>query len=163
MENMNMKKIGRQMSLLMGSALSFFLSLAGNLSSGHFTIIGFILSLIISFLIGLALGVIVPVKPLSDKITGKLGMQSGKLSTMAVEALISDLVYTPVITLGMVFLAYRMAVSHGASQEFLPMFLGSLVRSLILGYVLIFIFTPLFLKFLFKKNGISGPSERPEK
>ena len=40
----NMKKIGRKMSICMALTLSFFLSLIGMISSGHFEPVGWIIN-----------------------------------------------------------------------------------------------------------------------
>ncbi len=146
-----MKRVGMQISLCMGITLSFFLSLLGLLSSGSFSIPAWIISFVISTVISLIIGFIVPMKRISDSLCAKSGLKSGKLSTRCFEALLSDLIYTPVITFCMVFLAYRTAVSHGAPFQFLPMFLHSLLISMIAGFILIFIFMPFFMKLILDK------------
>ena len=146
-----MKKVGIKMSLCMGITLSFFLSLIGTATSGHFSVPGWITSFLISAVISLIIGFIVPVKKVTDSACARFNMQPGKLSTKCFECLISDLIYTPVITLCMVFFAYRMATAQGAPLHFLPMFLSSLVICLIAGFILIFIFMPFYMKLLIKK------------
>ena len=66
-------------------------------------------------------------------------------------------------TVIMVVIAYKQATAHGAQIPFVPMLLKSLIISLIVGYVLIFILMPFFLKLLMGKAGITpgGPAERP--
>lgn len=152
-----MKKIGRQMSIYMGVTLSFFLSLVGTLTSGHFTVPGWLSSFVVSTVISLLIGLVVPMKKVTDSVNAKCGMQPGKLSTRCLESLISDLIYTPIITFVMVFLAYKIATSHGAKMPFLPMFLSSLVICMVVGYILIFVFTPFYMKLVMKKNGIPQP------
>ena len=162
---MNMKKIGLQMSLLMGVTLSFFLSLTGLIAAGKFNVIGWIISFVISTIISLIIGFIIPMKKLTDGVNNKLGLKPGKLGTRCMESLISDLIYTPIITLAMVFMAYKKATAHGAKIPFMGMFGKSLIISLVVGYVLIFVFMPLYMKLVLKKNGIGGPGapgQRPE-
>ncbi len=155
---MNMKKISRQMSVLMGLTLSFFLSLTGNLASGKFTVIGFIISFVVSFIISVAIGLLVPMRKVNDAVDRKLGLAPGKPSTHAVESLVSDFIYTPIITLTMIALAYKNAVSHGAKGlKFGPMFGKALLLSLVIGFILVLIFTPLYMKLLLGKNGVGGP------
>lgn len=155
-----MKKVGMTVSVFMGVALSFCLSLVGNLlgsrQSGAFSVPGWIISFVISTVISLIIGFLVPMKRISDSIHSKNG---GPRSVKArlIDTLVSDLIYTPIITLAMVFMAYRNAVSGGAQIPFLPMFLSSLVVSLIVAYILIFILMPIFLKLSLKLNGIQGP------
>ncbi len=141
-----MKKIGRRMSILMGVSLSFCLSLLGNLTSGHFTLLGFLISFAVSTLISLIIGFLVPMKKVGDSLANALHLKPRSLPAHCAESFVSDLIYTPVITLAMVALAWKMATSHGAQMPFLPMFLHSLVLSMIVGYVLIFILMPVFFK-----------------
>ena len=145
-----MKKIGLIMSILMGITLSFFLSLMGNIISGHFTLQGWIISFLLSLVISLIIGFLVPMKKVNDHFCGRYGLAPGKISTKCVESLISDLIYTPVITIAMVVFAYISATSHGAQIPLLPMLLSSLIVCLAVGFVLIFIFQPLYLKMLMK-------------
>lgn len=156
-----MKKIGLQMSLLMGITLSFCLSLVGNLmgakQSGGFSVPGFLISFVVSTVISLIIGFLVPMKKVNDSVCGKLNLEQGKLSTRLMESLLSDIIYTPIMTLIMVFLAYKQATSHGAQIPFVPMFLSSLIVCLIVGYVLIFLVMPVYMKLVMKKNGMGRP------
>ena len=140
------KKIEIRMSLLMGVTLSFFLSLTGLLTSGHFTWPSLLINFAVSFIISILIGFLVPLKKISAFLDAKLGLIPGKLSTHFFETLLSDCIYTPLITLCMVFAAWKQAVSHGAQIPFWPMFGKSLIISMIGGYILIFVFMPLFLK-----------------
>ncbi|MCR5754970.1 MAG: hypothetical protein K6G30_09210 [Acetatifactor sp.] len=150
-----MKKIGRQMGIRMGLLMSFCLALVGTLTSGHFTPIGFLLSFVISSVISILIGFLIPVGKVSGSICKRLKLEPGKLATRCVESLISDIIYTPVITLAMVAFAYNMAMKQSggmAEISFLPMFLHSLLICFVVGYVLIFIFMPMFLKQLMQKK-----------
>ena len=98
---------------------------------------GFLISFAVSFVISIIIGLFVPMKKVNDALGRKLGLEPGKLGTRCFEALISDLIYTPVITLVMVFMAYKSATSHGGNPPFVPMFLKSLALSMVLGYVLV--------------------------
>lgn len=151
-----MRKIGREMSLLMGVTLSFFLSLTGVLSSGQFTLPGFLINFLISFVISLIIGFLVPMKKVNDSLGAKLGLAPHTLKTRLFESLISDLIYTPVITLVMITLAHYNATSHGARIPYVPMLLRGMLLSLAVGYVLIFIFMPLFMKLVMKRNGLGA-------
>lgn len=162
-----MKKVGMIMSLLMGAALSFCLSLTGLLSSlskTSYTVPRFIIALLInfaiSFVISMVIGLLVPMKRVNDGLGKKLGLKQGRLGTRLVETLVSDLIYTPVITLAMVFIAYKQATANGAKMPFLPMFLGSLALCFAVAFVLIFLLTPVFMRIAIKKAGI--PMQRPD-
>ena len=157
-----MKKVGLQMSILMGVALSFGLSLAGNLISGHFTVPGFLISFVVSLIISLVIGFFIPMPKLEEAVCQKLQIVQRSLKGSAVTAVISDLIYTPVITLAATALAYPKMVKAGGSVSFGGMFLGSLLPSLLIGYVLIFLLKPLFLKLVLKHNGIDLRPGSPE-
>ena len=170
-----MKKVARWMSLLMGITLSFCMSLTGLLSSlrnTDYTVPRFLVSLLInfavSFVISMIIGLLIPMKKVADSLDRKLGLQPGKLGTRLFETFISDLIYTPLMTLIMVFIAYKQATSHGAKIPFVPMFLTSLGLCFAVAYVIIFFVTPVYMKISFKKAGIpmqrpgeGGPDRRP--
>ena len=150
-----MRIISRKMAVRMGLLMSFCLALTGTVTSGHFTVPGFLISFVLSLLISLVIGFIVPVGRISGAFSAGLGLERGSLGARIAESFISDLIYTPVITLAMTFFAYRMAMraSDGmADNPYVPMFLSSLVICFVVGFVLIFIFQPLFLKMLMKDN-----------
>ena len=151
-----MKKVGLQMNILMAVTLSFCLSLLGTLSSGHFTVPGFLMSFGISTVISLIIGFLVPMKKLEDGLVRKCGIEEHSLPARLLSSLVSDLIYTPILTFSMVFMAYRQATAHGSKMPFLPSFIKSLILSLIVAYIIIFIVKPLFLKFVMKQNGMSG-------
>ena len=150
-----MKKIGRKMSILMGVTLSFFLSLVGNLSSGRFTVMGFVISFVASTVISLIIGFVVPMKKVGEGVCNGLRLRPRSLAAHCAESLVSDLIYTPFITLVMVALAWKMATAHGAQIPFVPMFLHALAVSMIVGFVLIFIFMPLYMRMV-----VPHPAER---
>ncbi|MCR4793656.1 MAG: hypothetical protein K5898_00450 [Ruminococcus sp.] len=154
---MNMKKIGLQMNILMAVTLSFCLSLIGTLSSGHFTVPAFLISFVISTIISFIIGMIVPMKKVEDGLVSKCNLQPHSLPARLLSTLVSDFIYTPILTFSMVFMAYKQATSHGQKMPFVPVFIKSLIISLIAAYIIIFIVTPIFLKFVMKKNGVSGP------
>ena len=156
-----MKRIDLQMNLLMGITMSFFLSLTGNLvgmaSSGRFSVIDFLIGFAVSTLISIVLGLIVPVRKVTQAATKNMAPGFAK---SLVSAFLTDLIYTPLMTLIMVFLAWRGATAHnpGAAIPFLPMFLTSLAVCMAAGLILAFVFTPLYLKMILKRNGVPmGP------
>ncbi len=152
--NEQMKNIGREMGIRMGILMSFCLALTGTLSSGHFTPVGFIFSFIVSAIISILIGFVVPVGKITGDVCRKAGFEQGTIKERLLSSLISNLIYTPLMTFVMVLLAYTMVMkqSGGMAQlSFLPMFLHSLVICFIVGYILIFIFQPLFMKQLLKK------------
>ena len=160
-----MKKAMIQMSLLMAVTMSLFLSFTGSLQgmkqSGEFSVPGFIASLVVSFIISLIIGFIVPMHKVTEKLCG--GMERG-LGRNCLETLISDVIYTPIITIAMVAMNRKMAVSHAGPHAHIPpfakMLVPSLIISMVVGYVLIFIFQPIILRYVMKKNGVGGPPDK---
>lgn len=152
-----MQKIGRSMSIAMGVTLSFLLSLTGCLMSGHFSLPGFLLSFLASTAVSLLIGFFVPMKPLTDSLCRSMPQNS--LKRRCAEALIADLLYTPVISVLMTVLAYFNARRHGGSMPFLPVLLKTLFISLAVGYVLIFVLTPLFLRMILRASGVGKPPQ----
>ena len=134
------------MLLLMGSTLSFCLSLTGLLTSGHFTWKSLLFIFVISFLISCLIGRIYPMMLISRLLDQKFGLKHGKLSTHLVESFLSDCAYTPLITFVMVFIAWKQAVAHGESISFGAMFGFSLLISMVAAYILIVIFIPIFIR-----------------
>ena len=152
-----MRIIGRKMSIVMGILMSFCLSLTGTLTSGHFTPVGFLISFVISTIISLLIGFILPVGKIGGDVCGKMGLKRGSIGFRLMETFILDLLYTPVITLALVFLAYKMATRDpeaAAHLSFLPIFLSSLLICFVVAYILIFIIQPIILKQFLKKEGI---------
>jgi hypothetical protein len=96
-------------------------------------------------------------KPLTDKLGAKAGLEDGTLRKRLFDSLISDLIYTPIMTFIMVRMAYTQEVKQGYSGDFGTMFIPSLFLSLVIGYILIFFLMPLFLKLVMKQAGIQPP------
>ena len=165
----NMRNIGVIMNILMGVSLSCALSLTGLLASGHFAVPAWLVSFGLSTVLSLVIGFCLPVRRAAMALCRTCKQQQGSLGALLIDSLVSDLFYTPLITLLMVALAYHgaqsginAAIAAGASVEslpqlhFLPMFLHSLGLSLLVGYVLIFVLQPLFLRLL-----IGKPTDAP--
>ena len=150
-----MRKIGIQMSICMGMTLSFCLALLGNLLGGHFSLPGFLISFALSTVVSLVIGFLVPMQKVGGAACRKAGIAERSPKGNALTSLISDVIYTPFITLCNVILGYRNAVQHAAeTPPFIAMFLKSLLISLAAAYVLLYVLTPLFLKAILKRNGI---------
>ena len=142
------------MSLLMGLSMSFILTIVGMLTAGQFTVPGFLKSFLISFVVSMIIGLIIPIRKVSNGVLKKLDARPGTLKARILEALVSDVLYSPLMTLVMVYLAYREATSHGARIPFGPMLLKSEIISFIVAFILSFILTPVFMKTVVKKNTV---------
>ncbi|MCR5250740.1 MAG: hypothetical protein K6E50_09065 [Lachnospiraceae bacterium] len=185
------RKIGMRMNLLMGLTLSICMSVIMSviefINSGHFVLPVLLLTFAVSFLISLLIGFVIPMGKLGRAATKK--MKPGSLKARCVEALISDLIYTPLITLAMIILVRKavpffvgmgvrrsfqgpaegleafvgmeegleaaVAAAEQAAQASFPpfamMFLSSLLICLVAGYIMSFVFQPLYMKMLMKK------------
>ena len=152
-----MKKIGLFMNLCMSITLSLALTLFGQLMSGHISVIGFLISLVLSLAVSFLIGIVIPMPKLRTALCRKCGIDTFSKKGNALSALLSDVIYTPAITLCNIILAHSNAVQHGASVPFLRMFIPSLLMSLAAAYVLILMLTPLFLKIILKKAGVEHP------
>ena len=163
MDSKVMRKVGMTMSIFMGVTMSFFLSLTGTLTSGHFTVPSWLISFVISTVISLVIGLVIPMKKVNDKVVGALKLPPFSFAGRCLESFVSDLIYTPLMTFCMVFMAYKQAIAHGAPAESLNlgrMFLPSFLICFVVGFILIIIFMPIFLKLSMKMHGLD-PSNKP--
>ena len=154
------KRVERRMGILMGVSLSLCLSLFGCWFSGHFSVQAFVISFFISTVISLLIGFLIPTHKIGIAACRKFRVQERTLKGRAMTSLVSDLIYTPLISLVMTAHAFNNALKHGASISFSAMFLTSLLPSLLIGFVLILTLMPLFLKMLLKKEGVHE-ADRP--
>lgn len=135
-----MKKRAIIYSLLMSITISFCLSLFGTVTSGRFTMIGWLISFAASTLVSIIIGFVVPMK----KITGWIHSSISKAPVaFLITGLISDIIYTPIITALMIALAIR-----NAPVSFLSLYPKSLLGSFLVGYICILICQALFAKLL---------------
>lgn len=144
------------MSLLMGFTMSLILSLVGTLVGGHFTVQSWLLSFGISFVISLIIGFVIPMKPLCDAITGKLRRNKKNFLANLIDSLIANTLYTPLMSATMVWMAWcHIPLEH--RPPFMALYAPSLAVTFIVGWIVIFVVQPLFLKALFKKFNIQFP------
>ena len=155
-----MRKIGMLMSLLMGLIMSFVLSLVGTLVGGHFTVPAWLMSFGVSFLISLVIGFIVPMNPLYDLITGKLKAAKKFLLANIIDSLISNIIYTPILSASMVLMAWiHIPAEH--RPPYIALYAPSLAVTFIVGWIVIFVIQPILLKSLFKKFNLAFPPVPP--
>ncbi len=150
MNNTEMKRIGMRMGLLMGASIGFVNSLIGNLSSGRFTVSGFLISFLISFAVSQILGRIVPVRKISEQCLKKANARPG--TGRVIEALVTTFVYSPIMTFVMILFAYLRARSHGVQLPFGPMLLRSECISIVSSFILSYLLSPIYLKLLTKQK-----------
>lgn len=155
------KKIGREIGILMGLSMSFVLSLIGMVSAGQFTVRGFLLSFVISFAISLLIGMVIPMKKISDSVIAGCKARPGSLKARILEALVTDVLFSPLMTFIMVFMAHKNATAHGARIPFGPMLLKAELISFVAAFILGFLLAPVWTGLVLKKNGIN-PGGKPK-
>lgn len=149
-----MRSIGIKMNILMGVTVSLILSLVGTMTGGHFTVGSWLISFGISLVISLIIGFVVPMKRLGDMACGKCKVNPESLKGTLISGVISDIIYTPIITITMVNVMLGNAAKHapaGAVPTVSKVLPGSLLITLLVGYIVIVVFQPLYLKMLIKK------------
>ncbi|MCR5718664.1 MAG: hypothetical protein K6F80_06505 [Oscillospiraceae bacterium] len=145
-----MKKAGIIMSLLMSVSMSLCLSFTGMMSAGQFTVPGFVRSFLVSLVISLLIGFLIPMPKLNMAAAKKFHLKPGSMDQRIVEALIADLLYSPIMAFIMITLAWFTAHSHGAQIPYLPMLLKGEGLGIFVGFLLGFMFVPLFKKIAFR-------------
>ncbi len=136
----------QKLSIFLGISVAFVSSIVGPLSSGHFSILSFIVTFFISTVISVLIGVFVPFGRIVRKITRNF--RDFSLKKRALVSLIYDLIFTPFTGTMMVIMAYNNVSKHGAPVTFLSMFIRSVCMIVIIGYVVIFILFPVYCKML---------------
>lgn len=154
----NIKKINFFMNLYMGLTMSFILSLVGTSTGGHFTVVSWLTSFAVSFILSLIIGFIIPINKISIFFTKSLLEKHKFLLKNIIDSLISNILYTPLLSASMVFLA-RIKIPLEHRPPFITLYIPSLIATFIIGWIVIFIVQPLFLKALLKKYGIKMPTE----
>lgn len=153
--NNNMRSIGIKMNILMGVTMSFILSLVGTCSGGHFTLISWIVSFFISLVISLVIGFAIPIKKLGDSFCALFKVKPESMKGNLLSGIVSDIIYTPIITIIMVSIMLTNAAKHapaGAVPPISRVLPGSICLCLVVGYIVIIIVQPLFLKMLIKSK-----------
>lgn len=104
MARAGMRKVSMLVSILMGVSMSFVLSLIGTLLSGHFTIISWAISFFVSLVISIIIGFVIPMRRINDAICYKFKVRLQSFKGLLLGSFVSDLIYTPIITICMVLL-----------------------------------------------------------
>ena len=146
--------VGIKMTIFMGIIMSFVLSLIGTFMGGHFSIKSWLISFGISLMISWAIGFIVPLKKISDSACKGCKIDPESFKGNLISGLISDLIYTPIITIVMVVVMLGNARKHAPAGKVptvgkaLP---GSLLVCFLVGFVVIIIIQPLLIKLFTRK------------
>ncbi len=160
-----MRKVGIKISVCMGVTLSFILSLAGTLTSGHFTVPLWIGNFLLSAAISIVLGLLIPIGLVNKECVEKAGLEPHTLPARLLETLISNLIFTPLVSFIMVYLAWQNIVLHAPADMVPPfpvMFFRSFVMCFVIGYIAIFIVQPIYVKLFIPKGGMPQGDGRRE-
>ena len=115
-----MDKVSRGMCIRMGFVMSFFMCLIGNIASKHFSFEGFFVSWAACLIISYIVGYFVPVGKIGSIMCARHNIKFGTLKCKFTRSLASNLIYTPVLTLTMVGLAYAMALKKTGGLILVP-------------------------------------------
>ena len=160
-----MKKVGVHMNILMGFVISLCLSTTNTMAAEKPDMYTWLISFGTSALISFAVSFIIPMRKIEGGALHALKIKERTLPAKLISTFISDLIYTPFLTLAMVALV-RMIVTkasngHAHFPPFPIMFIKSFIFSFVVAYCIIYILQPLILRFVLKANGIA-PSNAPE-
>lgn len=160
-----MKKVGFHMNILMGFVISLCLSTTNTMAAEKPDMYTWLISFGTSALISFAVSFIIPMRKIEGGALHALKIKERTLPAKLISTFISDLIYTPFLTLAMVALV-RMIVTkasngHAHFPPFPIMFIKSFIFSFVVAYCIIYILQPLILRFVLKANGIA-PSNAPE-
>lgn len=151
------RKIGRFMTVAMGITVSIVLSAFGVISSGHFSVPMLLLSMVISIVLALIIGFLLPVQPVKMALTKNI---KNNFLRMLVGNVITNLFYVLIITTVLVFVMNGMAahimdmnnvpasVPRPNALKVLP---SRLLESYIVSFVVTFLLEPLYLMIAKKK------------
>ena len=145
--------------VFLGVVLSFFLSFVGTLQSGHFSVVALIVSFMCSSILSIIIGIFVPIKRINARCVAKIKKEPGSIPAKLLCALVDDIIFTPIINLLMVFMAYKRALKFGATD--MPPFRFILLRAtafcVVVGFIVLFFAIPLVEKLV--KNAIDKVNE----
>ena len=162
-----MKKVGLKISFMMALMMSFALSLTGNLTAEHppempmiAIIIGFLESFVLSFAVSFGIVLVVWMLMVIAALGREFHLRPRTLKAHIVESIVSNLIYTPLMTTAMVTFVYFFLIPPGHRPPYLPMFISSQVICLVVAQVLIFIFEPIIIKIAMPKMPPRPPFEQ---
>jgi len=130
----------------MGLSISLAMSIVGPALSGHPSFPAFIVSFLCSSVISIIIAIIVPIKKITDSACEKIHLNPEGVGGRFFSALVSDLIFTPIMTFLMVFMNYKRAKMFDPGLSFVSMFLGNVFISFTIAYLIILVFLPLFIK-----------------
>ncbi len=146
------------MAVTMSFSLSIIGNIAGYIMSGGkrpipALIIGIAISFVVGFIISMLIGWAVPMKKVGDAVCRKAHTSSKSLKGRLLNTLVSDIIYTPVISTVQVLLGY-LQMPQGQRPPFIGMWLSSVIICMLFGYIIVFMFQPIYMRKVFSQFGI---------
>lgn len=149
------------MGVLMSVTMGLLLTTVGLVSSGHFTVPAFIMSFLLSVIVAMLIGVIIPMPKINQGLARKLQLVPGSMKARAIESLVSDAIYTPIMTFVMVTRAwFQIRKMGGGVPPYVPMLLKEMLVGYVLAFLVIFLVTPIYMKLAM--HGVTPPDKPGE-
>ncbi|MBP5280236.1 MAG: hypothetical protein J6Z03_07105 [Erysipelotrichaceae bacterium] len=144
------KEFSRRMSICMGIIMSLCLSTAGLLTARAFSLPSLLLNLVISYAIVRGIDHFIDIGALAVDVPNKMDVDPNSLQGRFLRALITDVIYTPLMTIVMVSIGYYRATSHGAQIPYVPMLMKSMLLTFTLSFLICFFIMPVVEKLILK-------------
>lgn len=165
MDTMDMKKtmikVGIMISLVNGIVLGALFSSIGMAKSPSGIIpMGVVTSVLLSSVISVIVGFIIPMKTVTEKVNAKLGIEPGQKKALAVlaEGLVGDIIFTPILCSFFVFKNYFQG-KLPPQVPIVPYWLKELGLDLLIALPITMIIVPLVRNLALKMFGV--PAGKP--
>ena len=137
----------------MGVMLSFCLSLTGTLTSGHFAVASLLQSFGLSLIVSLIFSLLLPFESIYDMVHERFNADNLAMARYIVVSCIIVIIYVPSITFLMIVFAYFRisAYSPDRNLSLSTMYLSMLCPCLLIGFVIVLLFLPIYTKLKEKK------------
>lgn len=167
-----MMKKGLLMSLFIGTIMGAVFTVVAQLKNMQQIIIpGLVTGILISAVLSVIIGLIIPVKPVTDKICGRFGLTPEKrLPFLLMNTLICDIIFTPLNCCVNMLVGMTMGLTDVPAEVngffekmlycikqpfFAPALISTLIIDLLIGFVLCLFITPLINTLTDKICGIN--------
>ena len=146
------EEVFRKVGMIMSVLMSLTLTVVGLLSAGHFTIPGFLISFVVGLVISFLIRKHISISNILADFYKKSKIKPNSLKGNIIEAIIIDLLHSPLICTINICFAYFNATSHGARISFLPMWSKALLMSILCSFIMTLIMKPIVIKLVMKDD-----------
>lgn len=144
-----MQKSESIMNITLGAVLSLALSFLGSIRGGNFSVAGWLLTCLVSFIISQLIGLLIPYKWLIEDVCQKIKVKKESFKGIIVSALIIDLTYTPVLSGSMCYVMTFITLKLVPFLEGPPLIV-KMISSVSLSFIVAFIIITLMLPLIYK-------------